>query len=48
MDELDKKLIDLVSKMSQFSQSDTAVFANIVNTSNKVSNSEILSSIEEL
>ena len=48
MDELDKKLIDLVREMSQFSQSDTAVFANIVNTSNKVSNSEILSSIEEL
>ncbi|MFS9280635.1 hypothetical protein A6J84_002375 [Streptococcus sp. FDAARGOS_256] len=48
MDELDKKLIDLVRKMSQFSQSDTAVYANIVNTSNKVSNSEILSSISEI
>ncbi len=48
MDELDKKLIDLVREMSQFSQSDTAVFANIVNTSNKESNSEIESSIEEL
>ena len=48
MDELDKKLIDLVRKMSQFSQSDTAVFANIVNTSNKESNSEIESSLEEI
>lgn len=48
MDELDKKLIDLVRKMSEFSQSDTAVFANIVNTSNKESNSEIESSLEEI
>ncbi len=48
MDELDKKLIDLVREMSQFSQSDTAVFANIVNTSNKESNSEIESSLEEI
>ena len=48
MDELDKKLIDLVREMSQFSQSDTAVFANIVNISNKESNSEIESSLEEI
>lgn len=48
MDELDKKLFDLVREMSQFSQSDTAVFANIVNTSNKESNSEIESSLEEI
>ena len=48
MNELDKKLIDLVREMSQFSQSDTAVFANIVNTSNKESNSEIESSLEEI
>lgn len=48
MDELDKKLIDLVREMSQLSQSDTAVFANIVNTSNKESNSEIESSLEEI
>lgn len=48
MDELDKKLIDLVREMSQFSQSDTAVFANIVNTSNKELNSEIESSLEEI
>ena len=44
MDELDKKFIDLVRKMSQFSQSDIAVIANVI----KESNSEIASSIEEL
>ena len=48
MDELDTKLIDLFSKMSQFSQSDTAVIANVVETSNKESNSEIVSSLEEI
>ena len=48
MDELDKKFIDLVRKMSQFSQSDIAVIANVINTLNKESNSEIVSSIEEL
>ena len=44
MDELDKKFIDLVRKMSQFSQSDIAVIANVI----KESNSEIVTSIEEL
>ena len=44
MDELDTKLIDLVREMSQFSQSDTAVLANVF----KESNTEIVSSIEEL
>ncbi len=48
MDELDKKLIDLVKEMSQFSQSDIAAMANAFNTLNKESNSEIVSSIEEL
>ena len=48
MDELDKKLIDLVREMSQFSQSDIAAMANAFNTLNKESNSEIVSSIEEL
>ena len=47
MDELDKKLIDLVREMSQFSQSDIAVLANVSNTLNKELNSEIVSSIEE-
>lgn len=44
MDELDKKLIDLVREMSQFSQSDIAA----MNTLNKESNSEIVSSISEI
>lgn len=48
MDELDKKFIDLVRKMSQFSQLDIAVITNVFNTLNKESNSEIVSSIEEL
>ena len=48
MDELDEKLIDLVREKSQFSQSDIAAMANVFNTLNKESNSEIVSSIEEL
>ena len=48
MDELDKKLIDLVKEMSQFSQSDIAAMANAFNTLNKESNSEIESSLEEI
>lgn len=48
MDELDTKLIDIVREMSQFSQLDIAVITNVFNTLNKESNSEIVSSIEEL
>ena len=48
MDELDTKLIVLVRERSQHSQSDIATIANVVKTSNKVLNSEIESSLEEI
>lgn len=48
MDELDKKLIALIKKRSQFSQEDIATLANIVKTSNIESHSEKESSVEEI